>query len=208
MPVSEAQRAFGEAAAADGVVLVPGSFPWLTEQGHVALDRLASGSDDAELVERVRAVTGVLAAIFTRVGGDRDVLPFARISALPVDFVHEPTGTLIEIDEPYHFTSHRLAALDLYPDDVPLGFDREAHKELCRELSATADLHQRGLAARAFGFGGVPRERAYHDALRDLATPAMGHPPLVRIAVGDEEDGAAAYRRHRDALASLLPSSS
>jgi hypothetical protein len=56
-----------------------------------------------------------------------------------------------------------------------------------------------------FGFGGVGRERAYHDALRDLATPAMGHPPLVRIAAPDG-DGAAAYHRHRDALRSLSAS--
>ena len=58
----------------------------------------------------------------------------------------------------------------------------------------------RGLAAKGFGFGGVQRERAYHDALLDLATPAMGHPPVVRIAAVDG-DGAAAYLRHRDSLA-------
>ena len=48
----------------------------------------------------------------------------------------------------------------------------------------------------------MPRERAYHDALRDLATPAMGLPPLVRIAALDG-DGVAAYLRHREELASL-----
>ncbi len=48
----------------------------------------------------------------------------------------------------------------------------------------------------------MQRERAYHDALRDLATPAMGHPPLVRIPVVDG-DGAAAYRDRREALAGL-----
>ena len=52
------------------------------------------------------------------------------------------------------------------------------------------------MPAKGFGFGGVQRERAYHDALRDLATPAMGHPPLIRIAALDG-DGAAAYARHR-----------
>ena len=56
-----------------------------------------------------------------------------------------------------------------------------------------------GLPAKGFGFGGVQRERAYRDALLDLATPAMGQPPVVRIAAPDG-DGAAAYRRHRDAL--------
>ena len=55
------------------------------------------------------------------------------------------------------------------------------------------------LAAKGFGFGGVPRERAYHDALRDLAVPAMGHPPLVRITVLDDDpEGAyAAWDRGR-----------
>ncbi len=60
----------------------------------------------------------------------------------------------------------------------------------------------RGLVAKGFGFGGLQRERAYHDALRDLAVPAMGHPPPVRIAAVDG-DGAAAYRRNRRSLAAL-----
>jgi hypothetical protein len=58
------------------------------------------------------------------------------------------------------------------------------------------------LAAKGFGFGGRQRERAYHDALRDLAVPAMGHPPVVRVAAVDG-DGAAAYARHRQALLAL-----
>ena len=58
------------------------------------------------------------------------------------------------------------------------------------------------MPAKGFGFGGVQRERAYHDALRDLATPAMGHPPLIRIAALDG-DGAAAYARHRASLLAL-----
>ena len=69
----------------------------------------------------------------------------------------------------------------------------------------TSDLLSRGLPAKAFGFGGVQRERAYNDALRDLATPAMGHPPLIRIAATDG-DGAAAYRRHRESLRVLAGS--
>jgi len=77
-----------------------------------------------------------------------------------------------------------------------------AHAALCRELAPSMDALSRGLPAKAFGFGGVSRERAYHDALRDLATPAMGHPPLIRIAATDG-DGAAAYARHRRALAAL-----
>ena len=78
--------------------------------------------------------------------------------------------------------------------------------QLCRTWCARTDGLDRGLAAKGFGFGGLQRERAYHDALRDLATPAMGHPPLIRIAAVDG-DGAAAYRRHRASLLALSASS-
>jgi hypothetical protein len=54
-----------------------------------------------------------------------------------------------------------------------------------------------------FGVGGRQRQRAYYDSLRDLATPAMGHPPVVRVAA-PERDGRAAYVRHRDYLLALL----
>jgi hypothetical protein len=145
----------------------------------------------------------VLAAIYARLRGDVSVLYASRENLLlPVDLVHPPTGTVIEVDAREHFTSSRLTALELYPDDVALGFDLEEYKELCRELAGETDGIARGLAAKGFGFGGVPRERAYHDALRDLAVPAMGHPPLVRIAAIDG-DGAAAYERHRAPLAGL-----
>jgi hypothetical protein len=116
--------------------------------------------------------------------------------------VHPPTGTVIEVDEREHFTSFRLAALELYPADAGIGFDLGEHKRVCREQCAETDRLSRGLAAKGFGFGGVPRERAYHDALYDLAVPAMGHPPVVRIAAVDG-DGAAAYERHRARLRSL-----
>ena len=116
--------------------------------------------------------------------------------------MHAPSGTVIEVDGREHFTSSRLLALDLYPAGTPLGFDLEAYRELCRAWCATTDALSRGLPAKGFGFGGVQRERAYHDALRDLATPAMGHPPLIRIAAVDG-DGATAYARNRDSLAAL-----
>ena len=109
---------------------------------------------------------------------------------------------MIAVDGREHFTSFRLEALDLYPADAALGFDREEHRDLCRSLAGETDGLSRGLAAKGFGFGGVARERAYHDALFDLAVPAMGHPPLIRIAAADG-DGAAAYERHREALLSL-----
>jgi hypothetical protein len=199
----EPHAAFAEAAAHDGIVLAGGSFDWLCEQGHVGLERVAKARRDPAIVKPVIAALEQLEAIYARLKGDPSVLPAARENLLlPVDLVHEPTGTVIAVDDAAHFTSFRLAALELYRPDVPLGFDLAEHAALCREWCARSDGLDRALAAKGFGFGGRQRERAYHDALRDLATPAMGHPPLIRIAAVDG-DGAAAYARHRARLLAL-----
>jgi hypothetical protein len=199
----DVQSAFVQAAAADGIVLGSQSFDWLCEQGHVGLERVAKARRDPALVGPVKAALEPLGAIYARLKGDVSVLHASRENLLlAVDLVHEPTGTVIEVDDAAHFTSFRLTALELYPADVRLGFDLAEHEELCRTWCARTDRLARGLAAKGFGFGGIQRERAYHDALRDLAVPAMGHPPVMRIAAVDG-DGAAAYRRHRDALLAL-----
>jgi hypothetical protein len=196
--------AFAAAAAEDGVPLGPQAFDWLCEQGHVGLERVAKARRDPALVAPVTAALERLAAILARLKGDVAVLHAARENLLlPVDLVHAPTGTVIEVDGPEHFTSPRLTALAMYPAGAALGFDRDAHADLCREWAPRTDRLARGIPAKGFGFGGVARERAYRDALRDLGTPAMGHPPLVRIAATDG-DGAAAWRRHRDRLGPLL----
>ena len=110
---------------------------------------------------------------------------------------------MIEVDEAAHFTLVPPdGARALSAPTSPSGFDLGEHRALCREWCARTDGLDRGLAAKGFGFGGRQRERAYHDALRDLAVPAMGHPPVVRIAAVDG-DGAAAYARHREALLAL-----
>ena len=167
---------------------------------------MAKARRDPALRVPVTAAVGVLAAIYARLGGDVSVLHAARANLfLAVDLVHPPSGTVVELDELEHFTSFRLGALALYPADAAVGFDLDEHKRLCGELCGETDGRSRGLAAKGFGFGGVPRERAYHDALRDLAVPAMGHPPLVRIAAVDG-DGAAAYARHRARLRLLAGS--
>ncbi len=198
--------AFARAAARDGIALERGSFDWLCEQGHIGLERVAKARRDPTLVAPVTAAVGVLAAIYARLGGDVSVLHASRENLLlPVDLVHQPTGTVIELDGPPHFTSFRLTALELYPADVAVGFDLGEHEDLCRAWCSRTDQLSRGLASKAFGFGGVQRERAYHDALEDLAVVAMGHPPVVRIAAIDG-DGAGAYDRHRAALQGLAAS--
>jgi hypothetical protein len=200
-----ARERFAAAAAEDGIVLLSGSFDWLCEQGHVGLERVAKRRRDPSLVGPVTAALAPLGAIHARLEGDLSVLHASRENLLlPVELVHEPTGTVMEVDEPAHFTSFRLAALELYPADAAVGFDLDEHKALCRAWCSSSDGLAGNLPAKGFGFGGVQRERAYHDALLDLAAPAMGHPPVVRIAVVDGDgDGAAAYHRSRAALRSL-----
>ena len=208
MPVAlgDVHVAFAQAALEDGIQLASQPFDWLCEQGHVGLERVAKSRRDAALIEPVTAALERLAAIYARLNGDLSVLHASRENLLlPVELVHAPTGTVIEVDGSPHFTSFRLAALELYPADAAVAFDLHEHKALCRDWCSRTDGLQRGLATKGFGFGGAQRERAYHDALRDLATPAMGHPPLVRIAALDG-DGAAAYRRERARLRALLSS--
>jgi hypothetical protein len=204
--LDDAEVAFAQAAVQDGIELESQSVDWLCEQGHVGLERVAKARRDPSLVAPVTAALQVLGAIYARLEGDISVLYASRENLLlPLDLVHAPTGTVIEIDGPPHFTSFRLTALELYPADVRVGFDLGEHKDLCRAWCSKTDGLSRGLASKGFGFGGVQRERAYHDALRDLAVVAMGHPPVVRIVALDG-DGAAAYDRHRAALLALAPS--
>jgi hypothetical protein len=201
--LDQTRARFAQAAARDGVALGGESFDWLSEQGHVGLERVAKARRDPGLVAPVTAALAVLAEICARLRGDVSVLHAARANLLlAIDLVHWPTGTIVEVDGPEHFTSFRLAALDLYPGDAVLGFDPAEHRQLCRTWRESSDGLARGLAAKAFGMGGVQRERAYHDALVDLATPAMGGPAVIRVAAVDG-DGEAAYRRHRESLLSL-----
>ena len=202
VPVDDTHLVFAAAAAQDGITLERASFDWLCEQGHIGLERVAKARRDPAIVAPVIAALEVLGAIYARLKGDVSVLHAARENLLlPVDLLHAPTGTMIAVDGPPHFTSFRLATLDLYPAGVTVGFDLDEYRELCRAWCATSDGLSRGLPAKGFGFGGVQRQRAYHDALRDLGAPAMGHPPVVRIAALD--DATAAYARHRDALLRL-----
>jgi hypothetical protein len=91
-------------------------------------------------VAPVTAAVEQLEAIYARLNGDVSVLHAARENLLlPVELVHEPTGTVIEVDESAHFTSFRLAALDLYPADAPVAFDLDEHKELCRAWCSSTD---------------------------------------------------------------------
>lgn len=164
---------------------------WLNQRGHLGLPEAAG------------QVREPLERIFEVLSGDLTAQAAKRTTSLPGDFLHQPSGTFIEIDESQHFTSYRLRTLELYPSAVTLGFDRDEYMDLCRAWAARSDRYFASKAAVGFGPGGRQRQRAYHDALRDLAIPAMGLPPLIRVAAPDR-DWAAAYVRVRDRLNRLL----
>jgi hypothetical protein len=184
MPVGDCERAFANAAAADGIVLARARVPWLNQRGHFGLP------------EKAHAARAVLDNIFDALQGDRAVQQAKSLTSLPGDFLHEPSGTFIEVDESQHFTTFRLQALDLYPSDLTMGFDMDAYRVLCADWAPRSDKYRARKAAVGFGEGGRQRQRAYHDALRDLVVPAMGFRPVIRVAA-PERDGAAAYLRVR-----------
>lgn len=190
MPVGDCERAFQAAAATDGIVLDRARVPWLNERGHLGLPAEAGQAAHS------------LGPIFAALDGDLAAQGAKRLRSLPGDFVHPETGTFIEIDESQHFTSYRLLTLDLYPENAPLGFDIEEYRNLCREWAARSDRYRHAKAAVGFGQGGRQRQRAYHDALRDLSAPAMGRPPVIRVPAPDR-DGEAAYARVRERLQAL-----
>ena len=192
VPKDDCQNAFQAAALADGLQLGRAKVPSINQRGHLGLPEEASGCGPA------------LDAIFEALGGDPLAQGAKRTTPLPGDFLHEPSGTFIEIDEHQHVTSWRRRALELYPADVPLGFDLAEYVRLCGEWSARADRYRSPSPRSGSGEGGRQRQRAYHDALRDLVTPAMGHPPLVRVPAPDR-DGRSAYRRVRDRMLALAP---
>lgn len=173
------------AAAADGIVLVRTRVSWLNQRGHLGLPA------------RADAARAPLERMFLELGGSLEEQGAKRLTTLPGDFMHAESGTFIEVDESQHFTSFRLRTLELYPPGTPLGFDVDEYRTLCRTWAGRSDRYRAAKPAVAFGEGGRQRQRAYYDALRDLATPAMGYAPVIRVAA-PHRDGALAYDRVRD----------
>jgi hypothetical protein len=193
MARGDTELAFKATAAADGIELIQKySFPWMTEKGHFGLPPVAD-----------RAATS-LHDIFQALEGDAAPYTAGRTNALRGDLLHQPTGTIIEIDEFQHFSSWRLITLDAYPADAALGFFRDEYVDLCRRNAGRADKYRASKLAKGFpNPGSRTRQRAYYDSLRDLAASAMGLPPVIRVPAIDD-DGAQAYRRHRDKIARAL----
>ncbi|GAA3325921.1 DUF7255 family protein [Paeniglutamicibacter sulfureus] len=186
MARGDTENAFKAAALADGIALTSNyRFPWINQKGHFGLP------------DHAHSAAGPLHGILLALGGDAAAYAASSAKALFGDLLHEPTGTIIEVDEHQHFTSHRLTALNHYPSGAPVGFDLTEYRELCRLTSGWADKFHATKVAKGFpGLAGRARQRAYYDSLRDLSAPAMGRPPVIRVQAIDD-DGTQAYSAAR-----------
>ncbi len=200
MAAGDIDAAFAEAAAKDGIAFEAQTFDWASEPGHLALEELADETGDPGVMQRAELGVAALDQMFTRFKGLVPVLQSCRINRpyTPV-LVHEESLTIVEIDDVLHFSTPRLQSLELYPREVAVGFDIDEWKSLCREHAAQTDRWRYGLASKCFGWHGLQNERAYEDAVRDIAAWVMAYPPLIRVAAIDG-DGEAAYARAREEL--------
>jgi hypothetical protein len=92
----------------------PEPLPWLTTQGHVAIE----GRIPVDAYEAVRA-------IFDSLDGDEGALRSKPLRpVLPELFLGD---AVVEFDEEQHFTIQRLATLVIYPASSDVGIDRAQH---------------------------------------------------------------------------------
>lgn len=120
---------------------------------------------------------GALEAIHARLVAHRGYADFVRARQLPPCdyFVPEP-GLIVEFDESQHFTTPRSIALESYPSTLPLGFDRDRWRALCRQIGARdTDPPYRD------------EQRAWYDTLRDFAPASLGLQPTVRLYACEAE---------------------
>ena len=118
-----------------------------------------------------RALQRICAAL-EELRGHRDFIKSAQVP--PCDFYISSPPFIVEFDESQHFTHPRLVALDLYPENITLGFPLERWQALCREIDARDD--------EPFD---RDERRAWYDTLRDLVPTLHGFEPTVRLYAGE-----------------------
>lgn len=161
----------------------------------VAVAGLSShGHADLHLRAAVGAATQILADIHGALGGSMELLAGKRRLPRRVDFLDADAGVVVEVDEIQHFTSDRLASLKRYVS-ADVGFDVGHYIELCHRWSVRADRYRASKPALDFpGLAGRRRQRAYFDAVRDLAVPLVSPWRVLRVPVPECDPGLAVQR--------------
>ncbi len=90
------------------------------------------------------------------------------------DFFIPNPGFIVEFDETQHFTEPRRIALEKYPEELELGFDRERWIKLCMGFNAKDNdpIYR-------------DEQRAWYDTLRDFLPAIKGLKPTVRLFAKD-----------------------
>lgn len=183
---------YARATAAGYDLRADQSLDWLTRYGHL---------QPVVHANLPRPVLDALTSIFAELGGDARALREKTRGAMTADFLLQPQAGVVEHDELSHFTTARLSTFAYYPPDLPLGYDPNAYQGLCERHRARGD---RGFAHKKAvefpGAGGRARQRAYFDAFRDLAAPALQGSVVIRVA-NPEEDPEIGLKRFRACLA-------
>jgi hypothetical protein len=122
----------------------------------------------------------------------RGFTEFAAVGrSLRRDFYVPGEKLVIEYDERQHFTLPRARALELYPPDLRLGFDRQEWIAACQSIRAT-DV--------------IPpyrdEQRAFYDSLRDILAARNGV-RLIRLRAGSFDRTSGDGERR---LADFIPS--
>jgi hypothetical protein len=137
-----------------GTIEMEAQFPWLT-------------------VPRPDQLEGTTAAIFKALSAMRGFTGFATPGkSLRCDFFVPSEGLIVEYDERQHFTMPRATALELYPPDLELGFDRGEWISACCTIRATDPTPPYR-----------DEQRAFYDSLRDILAAQNGV-RLVRLRQG------------------------
>jgi hypothetical protein len=183
-----------------GIELEPATaLPWLSNRGHL----------NPVLADVVpETILAILSSIHQRLGGDEGLLAAKRAGSSPrPDFLFPWASVIVEVDEIQHFTSDRLATLELYPKNAELAFDIAEYRALITKWSAAADNYRAAKPAVDFPHAGGRRaQRAYFDAVRDLVAPSFGW-RVLRVPA-PECDAAIATKRLKERIASPARSAS
>lgn len=132
---------------------------------------VATSPDDfrgMEYGEAIAAIHGALAM-------SRGHAEFVRSPTLPpVDYYVQTPGFVVEFDESQHFTAQRRLALQLYPENLALGFSRRRWVSLCDTIRARDP-------SPPFR----DEQRAWYDTLRDFLPSIVGLRPTARLHAAD-----------------------
>ena len=95
---------------------------------------------------------------------------------------------IVEIDGSQHFNRYRRLTLEMYPADIPLGFDGDVWMARSGFKDGSKSTRRASPRPPLFpGTGGRHRQRAFRDALTDLLPPLYGFLPTLRIGYFEEK---------------------